>query len=146
MHGVYWAGDSLRLFGKRWLHPLLRALKVFPANERRASETFAVAAEVLRRGGGLIWFPESWRSPDGKLQRFMPGIGQVLLESRVPVVPAFIEGAYEAMPRNRRLPRLLPLSITFGAPERIEAGTPQDIADKLHDRVAALGAVDLRKA
>jgi len=146
MRGVYWAGDSVRLFGKRWLHPLLRALNVFPANERRASETFAVAAEVLRRGGGLIWFPESWRSPDGKLQRFMPGIGQVLSDSRVTVVPAFIEGAYEAMPRTARLPRLKPLSITFGAPERIEAGTPQEIADKLHARVAALGAIDLHGA
>ena len=50
------------------------------------------------------------------------------------------------MPRTARLPRLLPLSIIFGAPERIEGGTPQEIADKLHARVAALGAVDLREA
>ena len=135
---VHWGGDAVRLFSRRWTHPLWRALRVFPANERRASETLAIALEVLRRGENLIWFPESWRSPDGKLQHFLPGIGQILSQVSVPVVPAFIEGAFEAMPRTRKLPRFrLPITVVFGRPEQ-PAGTPQSIADRLHDAVAAL--------
>jgi 1-acyl-sn-glycerol-3-phosphate acyltransferase len=56
----------------------------------------------------------------------------------VPAVPAFIEGAFEAMPRNRKLPRLRPISITFGPPEMLVDGPPQAIADRFHDSVAAL--------
>ena len=56
------------------------------------------------RGHSLVWFPESWRSPDGKLQRFLPGVGH-LLEHPVPVIPAYIEGTFEAMPRDRSWPR-----------------------------------------
>jgi len=126
------------LFPRRWLHPLMRALNMFPADERRPSETLAIALEVLRRGECLVWFPESWRSPDGRLQRFLPGIGRLLAEARAPAVPAFIEGAFEAMPRNRRFPRLRPVSITFGPPEIFETAPPQTIADRLHDSVAAL--------
>lgn len=139
MARLYWAGDANRLFSQRWLHPLLRAFNVFPANDKRASETFAVAAEVLKRGHGLVWFPESWRSPDGQLQRFLPGIGLVLQGSDVPVVPAFIDGAFEAQPRTRKWAHYLPLSIRFGAPRKVDASLPpQDIADHLHDVVAKL--------
>ena len=135
---LHWGGDAARLFGRRWLHPLMRALHMFPADERRPSETLAIAVEVLRRGGCLVWFPESWRSPDGRLQRFLPGIGRLLTQARVAAVPAFVEGAFEAMPRNRKLPRLRPVSITFGPPEMLMDGPPQEIADRLHDAVAAL--------
>ena len=138
---LYWGGDAARLFGHRWLHPLMRAMHLFPADERRPGETLAIAAEVLRRGQCLVWFPESWRSPDGRLQRFLPGIGQLLAQARVPAIPAFIEGAFEAMPRSRRLPRLRPVSITFGPPlpaEALDSATPQAVADQLHDAVAAL--------
>jgi long-chain acyl-CoA synthetase len=139
---LYWGGDAARLFRRRWLHPLMRALNMFPADDKRAGETLAIAAVVLRCGGGLVWFPESWRSPDGKLQRFLPGVGRLLTEVRVPAVPTFIEGAFEAMPRTRKLPLLgCPITVTFGAPlmpDDLIAGPPQEIADRLHDAVAAL--------
>ena len=138
---LYWGGDAARLFGHRWLHPLMRALHLFPADERRPGETLAIAGEVLRRGHCLVWFPESWRSPDGRLQHFLPGIGQLLAQARVPAVPTFIEGAFEAMPRSRHLPRFHPVSIAFGpalVPEALPTTSPQAIADRLHDAVAAL--------
>jgi long-chain acyl-CoA synthetase len=138
---VHWGGDSVRLFTYRWLHPLFRAVRLFPADERRPSETLAIAAEVLRRGECLVWFPESWRSPDGKLQRFLPGIGRLLTEVSVSTIPAFIEGAFEAMPRSRKFPRFRPVTVVFGPPEMVaseENAPPQMIADRLHDSVAAL--------
>ncbi|MDE2184257.1 MAG: AMP-binding protein [Alphaproteobacteria bacterium] len=140
-----WGADAGRLFGSRWLHPLMRALHMFPADERRPGETLALALEVLRRGNCLVWFPESWRSPDGELQRFLPGIGQLLAKGRVPVVPTFIEGAFEAMPRTRKFPRFRPVSITFGPPlmpQDLPEGPPQATADRLHDLVAALARTD----
>jgi len=97
---------------------------------------------VLARGEALIWFPESWRSPDGSLQEFLPGIGVLAARSGATIVPAFIDGAFEAMPRDRRLPRLVPIRVRFGP--ALPAGrfgkgvAPQDIATTLRDAVARL--------
>ena len=106
------------------------------------------ANRVLTSVNILVWFPEGWRSPDGRLQHFLPGIGQLLLRNRAPAVPVLIGGTFEAWPRNRRLPRLRPLTVTFGDPVSIEAlrgsGTgatdEERVADALRRRLAAIAA------
>jgi long-chain acyl-CoA synthetase len=143
---VHWGGDAGRLFGDRRLHGLWRALRVFPVDEHAPAASLAVAAAVLKRGNGLVWFPESWRSPTGDLQPFRPGIGVLLEQVDAPVVPAWIEGAFEAMPRDRRLPRLRPIRVVIGQPVRAEAlaaagegaARAARIVDGLRRRVAAL--------
>jgi long-chain acyl-CoA synthetase len=143
-----WGGDATRLFTKRWPRPLLRALHVFPVDERTPARTLALAEAALKRGRILVWFPESWRSPDGALQRFLPGIGWLVENAKVAVVPAYIAGSFEAMPRESRLPRLCPIRVCFGKPlsaatlrglagEGVEAH--QRVADALQQRLAGLG-------
>jgi long-chain acyl-CoA synthetase len=133
---VWWGGDRGRLFGGRVRPALARAFRVFPVDERSPGVTIAMARSILARGDALVWFPESWRSPDGSLQRFLPGIGLVLDGLDVPVVPALIQGAFEAMPRNRRLPRPHPIRVTFGPPVAA-ASLPAGAAEKA-DRLRAL--------
>jgi len=143
---VYWAGDAIRLFRKRWLDLLWRALHVFPADDRFPGGTLAAGEAVLARGNDLAWFPEGWRTPDGKLQRFHPGIGRILARTGVPAIPIYISGTFAALPRNRRLPKLRPIRVFIGQP--LSAGTlppatpdetdDQRIADQLHQAVAAL--------
>jgi long-chain acyl-CoA synthetase len=113
---VRWAGDLQRLFGSKLKRILCRALGVFPVDVRRPALALDVAQAVLGRGGVQVWFSEAWRSPDGRLQKFRPGIGQLILRTRAPVVPLLLLGAFEAMPRTRTLPRLRPLRAIFGAP------------------------------
>jgi long-chain acyl-CoA synthetase len=104
---------------------------------------------VLERGEGLVWFPEAWRSPDGELQRFLPGIGRILEDRALPVVPARLFGTFEAMPRTQRWPRLVRLRLRFGEPllpaelERMGQGpdAASRIADALQHQVAELSDV-----
>ncbi len=143
---AYWAADTVRVFGSAAGRLLGRAVHLFPVDERRPGDAIGIAAEVLARGDIQVWFPEAWRSPDGRLQRFLPGVGALLGRSGAPVVPALIEGTFEAMPRDRRWPRRHPVAVRFGAP--VEPGTleaegtgdtpEQRIADGLRRRVAAL--------
>jgi hypothetical protein len=51
------------------------------------------------------------------LQRFLPGIGKVLLRSGAPAVPTYIGGAFEALPRGRRIPKLHQITLIFGSAE-----------------------------
>lgn len=137
LRGIWWGGDVGRLFESRAGRTLARVAHIFPVDERRPASAVAMGEEVLRRGHALVWFPESWRSPDGELQDFLPGIGHLLNRMPVPVIPARIVGTFEAMPRGRTVPRLVPVSIAFGAAIRPK-GTPVQIAAALREAVAAL--------
>jgi long-chain acyl-CoA synthetase len=143
---TYWAGDSYRLFSTAGRRLFCRIFRIFPVDERNPQSAVATASRVLGRGDILVWFPEGWRSPDGQLQRFRPGIGSVLTQTRVLAVPAHIAGSFEAMPRNRSWPRRHPIRVVIGAPVSVDvldrAGTgrtrEERIANALHDRVATL--------
>jgi len=141
-HRVYWGGDAVRLFGGPLAASLGRALHVFPVDERAPAASLAGAAEVLRRGQALAWFPESWRSPDGELQRFFPGVGRLVSDFEGSVVPVFIDGTFAAMPRWQRLPRLRPLRVVFGEPtassDLATTDDPEAITEALRERLAAL--------
>jgi long-chain acyl-CoA synthetase len=143
---VYWAGDMRLLFSNPVSRTISRALRIFPVDARRPVAAIAAAKRVLRAGGALVWFPEGWRSPDGTLQRFMPGIGELLAESDASAVPAYICGAFDAWPRTRRLPRLTPISVIFGGSvtaAALHAGESgqhdeEEIANALRERVTVL--------
>jgi len=51
--------------------------------------------------GGLILYPEGTRSPDGKLQRFRKGASMLAMHLGLPIIPAYINGTYAAMPKGR---------------------------------------------
>ena len=144
---VYWAGAVTLLFGT-WTRRLFsRAAHVFPVDEHRPDAAIAAAVQVLDAGHAAVWFPEAWRSPDGKLQRFLPGIGQVLLRSGAIAVPTYIAGTFKAWPRGRRIPKIVPITVIFGGASGVDSlsttGTgrteEERIADALRQRVLALG-------
>jgi long-chain acyl-CoA synthetase len=142
MRRSWWGGDAVRLFGSALMRRLAHAAQIFPVDELAPARALDLGARVLARGEALIWFPESWRSPDGTVQEFLPGIGILVARSGATIVPAHIAGAFEAMPRDRRLPRLVPIRVRFGAAlpaSRFGDGaTPQEIAAALRAAVARL--------
>jgi long-chain acyl-CoA synthetase len=138
-----WGAERGRLFHLRAGRAIARAARLFPVEERAPAKTLAIADRVLAAGEALVWFPESWRSPDGRLQAFQPGIGYILRARPVPVVPAFIHGTFEAMPRGASLPRPSKVRIRFGpvlGPQDFAGlDTPQAVADRVREAVAHLG-------
>jgi long-chain acyl-CoA synthetase len=145
---TYWAGWTGAAFGNPLTRLISRLAQVVPVDPGRASlSSLAFGAAVLKRGKNLVWFPEGERSTTGRLQQFKPGVGMLLDHYRVPVVPVFIRGTYEAMPRGKVLRRLEQVTIIFGEPldprdleQQRQGDQPQDgIARALRDRVAELG-------
>ncbi len=145
MRRIYWGGDIARLFSGPIRRFMCRALHIFPVDERAPAASLALAAEVLKGGNALIWFPESWRSPTGEIQHFLPGIGTLIEQSGAMAVPAYIAGTFEAMPRWARVPRLCPVSVRFGeplTPAQLDTGDGSTAAERitraLEDAVARL--------
>lgn len=93
-----------------------------------------------------ILFPEGTRSRTGTMARFQPGIGAFVAGTPVPVVPAFLDGAFAALPPQRRLPRPVKLRLAIGAPLTF-ANTANDrkgwltVARSCEDAVRRLGGL-----
>jgi len=76
----------------------------------------------LRDGWPLLVFPEGTRTKDGSIGSMRGGIGVLASRARVPVVPTLILGAFEAWPRNEKLPHPSPIEVRYGKP------LPEEIA------------------
>jgi 1-acyl-sn-glycerol-3-phosphate acyltransferase len=103
---------------------LLRAVGCLAIKEG-AGDTGAmrVAIEQLKRGRVVVLFPEGTRSADGALQPFKRGVWLLMMRSGVPVLPAAVEGCFDAWPRRRKAPRL------FGQRVGVQFGTPIPFAE-----------------
>ena len=144
---TYWAGWTGTMFAGPATRLLSRIARVFPVDpDRRPAAGIALGKVVLSRKQGLVWFPEGRRSPTGEIRTFLPGIGVLLQQPNVVVVPTYIHGTYEAMPRGRRLPRFRRIMVRIGEPmsaDRLDAmGEGADkarrIADALQKEIVAL--------
>jgi 1-acyl-sn-glycerol-3-phosphate acyltransferase len=58
------------------------------------------AADSIRDGNSVIFFPEGTRSPDGKLQHYKTGAFRLALETRSPILPVIIKGTYLAIKKG----------------------------------------------
>jgi 1-acyl-sn-glycerol-3-phosphate acyltransferase len=72
------------------------------------------AIRRLREGRILTMFPEGTRSFNGQLQRIQPGIAMLIRRAGVPVIPAVIDGTFEAWPRGNHLPKHFPILVMYG--------------------------------
>lgn len=105
------------LFGPDWVKAICRWLGWIPIRQGRVDrEGFGKAINLIKQGQVVVIYPEGTRTPDGALQTGKPGIGVIVEETRCPVVPAYIKGAYDALPMGRTWVQFRPVQVTFGAP------------------------------
>ena len=75
-----------------------------------------ISQEVLKQDECLLIYPEGTRSVTGELQPFKPGLGLLAYESGSPIIPAYIDGTYHALPKGKNLPRKSRIQVIFGKP------------------------------
>jgi 1-acyl-sn-glycerol-3-phosphate acyltransferase len=97
-----------------WLSAIL--LNAIPFKRKAgASHSIETCRALLENGRDnvLILFPEGTRTTTGRMGSFKPGIGLLAAGSLIPVVPCFLEGAFQAWRKGSPfpLPRKLILHI-----------------------------------
>lgn len=98
----------------KWLFKLLHCICV--KEEGSNISALKGGIEVIKKNGVLGIFPEGGVSKEGRLQEGNPGIGFLAIKSGVPVIPAFISGTYEALPKGAKIPKISRIKIIFGKP------------------------------
>lgn len=98
----------------KWLFRVLHCICVKEKGSNIAALREGV--EVLKKNDVLGIFPEGGVSREGRLQEGHPGIGFLVVKSGAPVIPAFISGTYEALPKGAKIPKISRIKVTFGRP------------------------------
>jgi 1-acyl-sn-glycerol-3-phosphate acyltransferase len=108
------------------------------AFERQGRDGTLRAAELLADGWNVLLFPQGTRGSNDQLP-FRLGVGHLLAETGVPVLPVGITGARNLWPRGQKLPRRGPLEVRIGDPWRPDASlSPRAIVEELQRRVTVL--------
>lgn len=151
---TFWAGWTGQLFTNpitRWFSRLAHVLPIDP--QRGVVSSLAFGAAAIECGRNLVWFPEGERSRDGRLKPFRAGIGLLLEHHETTVIPTVIDGAYEAFPSHKRLPRPRKIRVTFGKPldsnelkqDRDKQEMHEQISRALHEAVESLDSRKLEQ-
>ena len=88
-------------------------------------------AWLADHGYSPLVFPEGKRTADGKLLPFRPGIGVIVKETGLRVVPIVLHGAFEIWPEHARGPGKGDVHIRFGAPFDFTGKEPSEITSTL---------------
>jgi 1-acyl-sn-glycerol-3-phosphate acyltransferase len=96
-------------------------MNVIPIDRRPGARSLAGCLTNCQRfleqtGGGLILYPEGTRSPDGEMREFKSGVGFFASKLGVPLVPAYIEGTHQVLPKGRSVPCPGAMRVRFGEP------------------------------
>ncbi len=95
--------------------------------------------KLVDNGINILVFPEGERSARGTLLPFQRGLGIMVKELGVPVVPVHVTGLDYVLPRGARWPRRGRVTVTFGEPLRFRTESPEEIVEKARAAVAELG-------
>jgi 1-acyl-sn-glycerol-3-phosphate acyltransferase len=135
------------LFKNPVLAYFLRLFNVFPLNEEGGDiAAMRAVLSILKQGHSVVIFPEGSRCEDGEIAPFKRGAEIMLKRAKCPVIPAAIDGAYEAWPRSSKRPRLFNrgIRIIYGQPiAHVDLFDPEaegTVTDRLEQEVRKLHA------
>jgi 1-acyl-sn-glycerol-3-phosphate acyltransferase len=74
--------------------------------------------ELLQDKWSVIIFPEGRLTATGAIGAFRKGAAILAMDTGTPIVPAYVDGMYEVLPRFRRIPRPGRVTVSFGRPMR----------------------------
>jgi long-chain acyl-CoA synthetase len=115
-------------------------LNIFPLpREAGFRDSFAFAGESVDRGFSILVFPEGRHTTDGKMFPFRSGVGLLVKNLGIPVVPMRIVGLFELKSAGRRTARPYQVKVKIGSPVRFESDSdPEQIAGELQRKVGQL--------
>ncbi|MFQ5677745.1 MAG: lysophospholipid acyltransferase family protein [bacterium] len=105
--------------GKRTFMGLL--MNLIPVNRQanfKSIVTAMVACRAFTKNGGrnLIIYPEGTRSVNGEIQSFKNGAAVIATELKLPIVPVYIKGTHESMPKGKSFIRPRKIRAIIGKP------------------------------
>lgn len=83
-----------------WCMSLAKHIKLERGDFSSIKKIYREAAEWLRKGMSVLFFPEGTRSGNGEMNEFQNGAFKLAIKEKKPVLPIFLEGTHGAIPKG----------------------------------------------
>ena len=105
------------LFSKPFARWFLKSVQVLPMDRTRGDVgALRKGINLLQSGKVLGLFPEGTRSPTGEMKNAEGGIGFLIAKAKVPVVPAYVDGTFQAFPKGAKCIKRGRVRVFYGEP------------------------------
>ena len=102
--------------------------------------------DFIHAGKPVVIYVEGTRTLDGNLHPAKKGAGRLLYNAKVPVIPTYIDGTFQAMPKGSWFPKPRKITVFYGPPiplddlynEPAEKSTFAKIAERVTEHIAKL--------
>lgn len=111
----FFARNSLmkNAFSKWFFHKL----NCIPVDrDQLDTKTFREVMKKIKSGELVVMFPEGTRSHTGEIQQAKQGAGMIIHHAQAPVIPCYIDGAAQALPRGTHFPSPKKIRVIYGKP------------------------------
>jgi 1-acyl-sn-glycerol-3-phosphate acyltransferase len=137
------AAAADKFYGSRkkrtWWYSLFHG--TFPVHRGGGTKQLDYPVALLRRGWSVLIYPEGGRSK-GPVQKFKHGVAIMAMQAKVPVIPVYIEGLRNVMPKGQREPRPAAVNARIGAPVSLaDAASVPEATTLLENAMRALAGV-----
>lgn len=121
-----------------WNMSLAKHIKLERGDFSSIKKVYREAAEWLKAGMSVLFFPEGTRSETGEVGEFQNGAFKLAIKEKVPVLPIVISGTRDAIPKGGKQfsPNIVCTLHVFPAIETSSLG-PGDF-DKLKDEARSM--------
>jgi 1-acyl-sn-glycerol-3-phosphate acyltransferase len=104
---------------------IIRSVGAFPVKRKTADlHALKEAVNRVKSGKGLVVFPEGGRGNGQGIQQPEAGVGFLAAKANAPVIPAFIKGTEQALPKGSKSMKAANVSVVFGRQISVERRVP----------------------
>lgn len=121
------------------MQALLKHLFVIHLSKKDSKKGIAQTIEKLKEDEAVCIFPEGELTYTGETQRFRNGVSIIQKATNVPIVPFYIDGAFDIWSRKQTKQLFFKkIKLTFGEPFVPHAQTDKEIAVEIREKVLTL--------
>ncbi len=132
----FMARDSL--FRTPGFSRFIQSLNANPIKRGQADlGALKLGVRLLFQGRGLVVFPEGTRSTTGELGSGRPGVAMMAVRSGAPVIPAWIEGTENSMPKGATTVKPAKVSVRFGPSVKLDDLLQKPLSRESYDEALA---------
>ncbi len=141
------AADKFYASRRKWAWRYSLFLNTFPVHRGGGVKQLEYPLSLLERGWSVLIFPEGARTKTGQIARFRSGPSIMAMQAGVPVVPIYMDGLRDILPKGQRVPRPGPATARIGPPVSLAGATSVSEATLLlEDAMRALAGMAPRRA
>lgn len=109
-------------------------------------KTMNSLCEKLHDHWGVVIHPEGTRSEDGIFREMKNGASVLAIDAGVPIVPAYVNGAYEVFPKGRKMMKVFDwkhmkkfkIDVSFGDPISSEGKDVPELTEEVQNAILKL--------